>query len=110
MLHQLLSRWVSEGRSGVLACSALRRRYRDILVGRGGVCDISAECVFVLLQGKKELIAERLAERKGHYMPALLLQSQLEALEKPEEDERHFVCSIDDKLDNIVARISEQLS
>ena len=79
-------------------------------MGRGGACDVSAECVFVLLQGDKELIAERLASRQGHYMPSLLLQSQLETLEKPEEDERHFVCSIDDKLDNIVASILEQLS
>ena len=78
-------------------------------MGRGERRDISAECVFVLLQGNKELIAERLATRQGHYMPTLLLQSQLETLEKPEEDERHLVCGIDNKLDSIVASILKQL-
>ena len=78
-------------------------------MGRGGTYDISAECVFVLLEGNKELIAERLASRQGHYMPTLLLQSQLETLEKPEEDERHVVCGVGGKLDSIVASILKQL-
>ncbi|MHA6691310.1 gluconokinase [Devosia sp. A449] len=58
-----------------LACSALRRAYRDRLRAGGG------SLLFVHLAGSRELIAQRLAARQGHYMPASLLASQLEALE-----------------------------
>lgn len=61
----------------VLACSALKQHYRDVL--RGGDRDV----LFIYLEGTAELIAERLAGRSGHYMPPDLLKSQLTTLEVP---------------------------
>jgi gluconokinase len=69
--------WLDAGETVVLACSALKQRYRDVLkAGRPGVR-------FVYLKGDPALIRERLSGRHGHYMPASLLDSQLEALEEP---------------------------
>lgn len=65
----------------VMACSALRRVYRDRL---------RAACPgvrFLFLDGSRELIAARLSQRSGHYMPASLLDSQLQTLERPGADE-----------------------
>jgi gluconokinase len=81
----------------VMTCSALKRAYRDTL--RGG--DPAVQ--FVFLDGPKALIAERLASRAGHYMPARLLDSQFAALEKPGADERAWLCDISDSPDDIVA-------
>lgn len=68
--------------SGVVAsCSALKRIYRDLL--RAGVPDLR----FVFLHGEPALLAQRLGGRSGHYMPASLLQSQLDTLEPPDDDE-----------------------
>lgn len=66
----------------VLACSALRRRYRDVL--RLGT---SAPLRFLLLTAGRDLLAARLTGRKGHFMPAGLLDSQLATLEPPGPDE-----------------------
>ena len=72
----------ARGQHVVLACSALKRAYRDRLVaGAGG--DI--EVCFVYLKGDAATIEPRLADRRGHYMPASLLASQFAALEEPEE-------------------------
>jgi gluconokinase len=69
--------WLDSGQTVVLACSALKQRYRDILkAGRPGVR-------FVHLKGDPALIRARLAGRRGHYMPASLLDSQLATLEEP---------------------------
>ena len=79
-LHNLgaqIDRWVAAGKTVVLACSALKQSYRDILAkGRPGVR-------FVHLEGAKALIRLRLDRRRGHYMPATLLDSQFAALEPP---------------------------
>jgi gluconokinase len=66
------------GRDHVFACSALKAEYRRILDPRG-------ECKLVYLQGSPELLAERLAGRGGHFFNPALLQSQLDALEEPED-------------------------
>lgn len=63
----------------VLACSALKRSYRDYL--RSGNKDIR----FIYLKGNKELIRKRLKERKGHFAGADILQGQFDALEEPED-------------------------
>jgi gluconokinase len=91
----------------VVACSALKRTYRDVLVGdRGDVC-------FVFLDGGQALIASRLARRKGHFMPPGLLDSQLKTLEPPQADERAIAVSIDAAVEtiveNIVARMIAQV-
>ena len=77
------------GRHGVVACSALKRSYRDIIIG--GRPDVR----LVYLKGDRQLITGRLACRHGHFMPAGLLASQFEALEEPTADERPIVVSID---------------
>jgi len=72
----------AHGQHVVIACSALKRAYRDRLVsgagGDSGVC-------FVYLKGDAAIIEPRLADRRGHYMPASLLASQFAALEEPED-------------------------
>jgi gluconokinase len=76
------------GNHGVIACSALKRAYRDILVGE------RPDVQIVFLKGDRELIARRLAARDGHFMPPSLLDSQFAALEEPQADERPIVVSI----------------
>jgi gluconokinase len=78
-LNSLLLEWFEAGMSGVLACSALKGAYRKALI-RGLPPSAVA---FVWLDGSKELIAERLAERRNHYMNPGLLDSQFAALEPP---------------------------
>ena len=73
--------WEAEG-GAVLACSALRRRHREILGDAA-----PGHVVFVFLDADPEVIHARLARRRGHYMPASLIDSQLEALERPAPEE-----------------------
>jgi gluconokinase len=87
----------------VIACSALKRSYRTLLVhGRGDVR-------IVFLEGTQALIAERLARRKHHFMPPGLLDSQFEALEPPEADENPLAVSIDATVETIVENVVRQL-
>jgi gluconokinase len=64
-----------------VACSALKKAYRDIL--RQGAADTR----FIHLQGSEALLTQRMQQRPTHYMPPSLLQSQLAILELPQEDE-----------------------
>jgi carbohydrate kinase (thermoresistant glucokinase family) len=87
----------------IIACSALKRAYRDILVhGRGDVR-------IVYLKGTRGLIAERLSRRDHHFMPASLLASQFATLEEPAPDEGVVAVAIDGTVDEIVAAIVERL-
>jgi carbohydrate kinase (thermoresistant glucokinase family) len=79
LLNRLLRRWDKGNIDGVLACSALKERYHDML--KSG---IATSLQFVLLDGAKELIAKRLAERQHEYMNPVLLESQLATLEDPD--------------------------
>jgi carbohydrate kinase (thermoresistant glucokinase family) len=91
--------WLRRGQNGVVACSALKRRYRDTIIGqRSGVR-------LVYLEGSRALLAERLAGRKGHFMPANLLDSQLQTLEPPGPDEHAVTVSIDSSVEIIVDRV-----
>jgi gluconokinase len=72
----------AEGVSTVLACSALKRSYRDVL--RQGPPSVD----FVFLHGSAEVIRDRMSRRAGHYMPASLLDSQIATLQPPGPDER----------------------
>jgi carbohydrate kinase (thermoresistant glucokinase family) len=83
-----IGRWIDAGEGAVVGCSALKRAYRDIL--RGG----RPEVRFVHLQGDPELIRERMAGRRGHYMPVTLLPSQLATLEPPAPDEDAIVVDV----------------
>jgi gluconokinase len=73
----------------VVSCSALKRSYRDLLRSVG-----DADVRFVYLAGSRSLLADRLASRRGHFMPPALLDSQLSILEEPSPDERAWVCDI----------------
>ena len=93
----------ARGESAVVACSALKRAYRDILIGE------RADVVLVYLQGSKELIAHGVVARHGHFMPPALLDSQFATLEEPGEDEHPIVVSIDAPPDAIVDAVVRQL-
>ena len=92
-----------QGERLVVACSALKRSYRDIL--SHGRKDIR----FVFLNGSYELIAGRLAARKGHFMPPGLLASQFKTLEPPDTSEHPITVSIDAPVETIVDDIIHQL-
>ena len=81
----------------VVSCSALRRRYRDVL--RAGRTDVQ----FVYLEGARAVLEQRLAGRHGHFMPSSLLDSQLAILEPPVPDEHAWVCDIGQPPEVIVA-------
>jgi len=100
-LNRIADRLGDAKRSGiglVVSCSALKRIYRDLLRSVG-----SADVRFVYLAGSRALLAERMANRRGHFMPAALLDSQLAILEEPSPDEHAWVCDIRDTPDIIVA-------
>ncbi len=98
-----IDRQAALGEHVVYACSALKRAYRDILVhGRSDVR-------IVYLRGDQDLIASRLAARKGHFMPPGLLDSQIETLEEPGIDENPIVVQIDGTVDEVVDRIVHKL-
>jgi gluconokinase len=83
----------------IVTCSSLRRVYRDRLREHAG-----RPVLFVFLDGAKETIAARLADRKGHFMPPSLLQSQFATLEPPSADEPGIVrVSIDPPVDAVIA-------
>jgi gluconokinase len=98
-----IDRRAAAGTRAVVACSALKHAYRDILVhGRDDVR-------IVFLDGAKDLIEKRLAARKGHFMPPGLLDSQFKPLEPPQPSERPITVSIDASVDGIVDNIVRQL-
>ena len=103
-----IAAWIAEHRAAgttcVVTCSALKRRYRDIITSRQ-----SADVRMVYLKGDFDLIAARLKARKDHFMPPALLQSQFAALEEPSADERAITASIDATPDEIAARALDKL-
>jgi gluconokinase len=98
-----IDRLAAAGTRAVVACSALKRAYRNILVH--GRDDIR----IVFLDGTQDLIAKRLAARKGHFMPPGLLDSQFRTLEPPRPSERPVTVSIDASVDGIADNIVRQL-
>jgi gluconokinase len=99
-----IDRVCKAGQHVVIACSALKRAYRDILVhGRDDVR-------IVYLKGTPKLIADRLAQRKDHFMPPGLLASQFKTLEPPDASENPVTVSIDASVETIVGDIVRQLN
>lgn len=85
--------------TGIIVCSALKRRYRDLLRKDND------NMVFVYLKGSFEVILARLQARSGHFMPTELLKSQFEALEEPGDDEKDVICvDIDTDIEGVVGR------
>jgi gluconokinase len=98
-----IERVCAAGGHAVIACSALKRTYRDVLLrGRDDVR-------FVFLNGTQQLIAHRLSLRKDHFMPPGLLDSQFRTLEPPGLDENAIDVSIDAPVDAIVDDIVSKL-
>ena len=87
----------------VVACSALKRVYRDRL--RAAAPDLD----LVFLDGSRELLASRMAARPGHFMPASLLDSQLATLEPPTADEHPVTVDVAPAVSEIVATLKERM-
>ncbi|MBV9117635.1 MAG: gluconokinase [Acetobacteraceae bacterium] len=79
---------LAAGRSCVVTCSALKRSYRDILIGP------RKNVALVYLQGSHALLAERMRNRVGHFMPPSLLDSQLATLEEPTPEEAPITVAV----------------
>lgn len=88
----------------VIACSALKRAYRD------AIRDRAPQAQFVLLDGSRELLHARLAKRGGHFMPLSLLDSQLATLEHLGSDEPGMTVDVDRSPEMIVEAITGRLS
>ncbi|MGW7446756.1 gluconokinase [Kitasatospora sp. NPDC054795] len=102
-----IARWMDEqiasGASAVVAGSALKRSYRDHL--RDG----RPEVRLLYLRGSRDLIASRLAARRGHFFPAELLSSQFDDFEEPAADEHPYVVPLAGSPEQTVARALELL-
>ena len=95
--------WRRVGNSGVITCSALKRSYRNFLTsGR-------PEVRVVYLHGNRAVIAARLAARKGHFVPATILDSQIATLEEPDPDEDPIRVDVGQPVEDIVAEIVHML-
>jgi gluconokinase len=77
-LRSLIAGWISSGKNAVLACSALKRTYRQYL-------RVDEQIRFVYLKASEELLSQRLLARRGHYMKRQMLESQLATLEEPND-------------------------
>lgn len=103
-----IATWIDKtrrsGGHGVIACSALKHRYRDVLIGD------RVDVRLVYLKGDETLIARRIAARHEHFMPRSLLHSQFDALEEPGLDENPIIVSIEPQPREIVARILSALN
>jgi gluconokinase len=98
-----IDRVCEAGEHTVIACSALKRPYRDILMrGRKDVR-------IIYLKGTQDLIASRVAQRKNHFMPPGLLASQFKTLEPPDASENPVTVSINAPVETIVDDIVRQL-
>ena len=102
-----IAAWIRSTRASgercVIACSALKRAYRERIAGERD------DVRFVHLAGDHDTIASRLAQRTGHYMPLSLLKSQFDALEPPAPDDA-VVVSVDSPPEAVVAKVLRQLS
>src|SRR5689334_7597925 len=102
-----IAAWIDEtrraGGHGVVACSALKRAYRDILIGD------RRDVRLVFLKGDRDLIGRRIAARADHFMPTTLLDSQFAALQEPKADERPITVSIVPHPREIVEAIVSEL-
>jgi len=88
-----------DARGVILACSALKRSYREILRGRLDKeqqgADVGIETLFVWIKGEKALLLDRIEKRQGHFMKATMLDSQFAALESPEDEDDVVIVPLD---------------
>ena len=102
-LRKQIEQSLSAGENAVLACSALKRAYRDRL-------RVSDEVKFVFLRGDYALVEKQLRSRHGHFMNAALLQSQFDDLEEPQPDENVLTIELGRTPEEIVERIEAKLN
>lgn len=101
-LREQIEQLLSAGENAVLACSFLKRAYRDRL-------RVSDEVKFVFLRGDYALVEKQLRSRRGHFMNAGLLQSQFDELEEPQADERAITVALGRAPEEIVEEIETKL-
>ena len=99
-LHDLISSNLMKNRPGVLACSALKERYRQQLIDR------NTDVNLVYLKGSYDLIWSRMADRKEHYMQPEMLQSKFDTLEEPLHA---LTIDISRPIDEILSKVLEQI-
>ena len=99
-----IDRALAERRGLVVACSALKRAYRDILIGGRTGVDL------VYLRGSRELIGGRVRGRKHEYMPASLLPSQFTALEEPGPNENPMIVDVNQPADVLADEIAAAIA
>ena len=87
----------------MIACSALKRAYRD------RIRRVAGDVTFIHLTGPRDVIADRMAARKGHFMPVSLLDSQLATLEPPTFGEHSIAADITGDPSQIMARLLDRL-
>ena len=95
--------WRARGESGVLTCSALKRSYRDTIIGD------RSDVTLVYLKGSRDLILRRMAARHEHFMPVGLLDSQFATLQEPTPDEHPITVDVGSRPTEIVDEIVRQL-
>jgi carbohydrate kinase (thermoresistant glucokinase family) len=104
---EAVAAWIDAQRArkqpGIITCSALKRSYRQMIIGN------RREARLVYLRGSRDLIAKRLADRRGHFMPPSLLQSQFDALEVPRPDEDPLIVDIGPPSGDVASDIIRQL-
>jgi len=99
-LRRAITAWLAANHNVVLACSALKRAYRDTLL-------VAPQVALIYLRGTFPLIQERMRERHDHYMKAGMLESQFEALEEPDNA---IVIDVNHPVPRIVSEIRSRLS
>ncbi|XP_038026403.1 probable gluconokinase [Anas acuta] len=118
-LHDILRREESSRQDAVLACSALKKMYRCVLVSGVSAIEsnqpekpgenVALKILFVHLDGPIELIARRLEKRRGHFMPLELLKSQFDTLEPPKAPENFITVSLEKSLPEIMMEIEKAI-
>lgn len=115
----LFDREDSSGQDAILACSALKKMYRHILVSGASAIEsnqpeqpggnTALKILFVHLDGPINVIAARLEKRRGHFMPPDLLKSQFDTLEPPSAPENFITVSLEKSLPEIVLEIESAI-
>jgi len=98
-----IDRWRTRGESGVMTCSALKRSYRDVVIGD------RPDVTLVYLKGSHDLIRRRMAARHEHFMPVALLDSQFATLQEPTPDEHPITVDVGGRPAEIAEEIVHQL-
>ncbi|SFD35058.1 gluconokinase/6-phosphogluconolactonase [Bosea sp. CRIB-10] len=102
-----IAAWIDDlratGKNGIVTCSALKKAYREVIVGD------RPDVALVYLKGSRELIGQRMAARQHHFMPPALLDSQFATLQEPGADENPLVVQVEASKEAIVEQVVREL-